>query len=136
MRTLQSLWKVTKIFRLHWQYHWGYHHPETAQKVRAMQKIACLRGKARFRIEGDFCFKGSDDILRELLVFSPKESGHDKDFLFLVDDEANTYAGIPTGWQLIDSDDGEACGDVICFLDGKRYLFEGESNNLIAVAEE
>ena len=101
-----------------------------------MQKIACLRGKARFRTDSDFGVKGSNDILRELLVFSPKEGGHDKDFLFLVDDEANTYAGIPAGWQLIDSDGVEARGDVIGFLDGKRYLFEGESNNLIAVAEE
>ena len=92
MRTLQSLWKATKIFRLHWQYHWGYHHPETAQRVQTMSKIECLRDKARFRIEGGFSIKGSDDILRELLVFSPKVNGHDKDFLFLVDDEANTYA--------------------------------------------
>ena len=136
MRTLQSLWKATKIFRSHWQYHCGYHHPETAQSVQTMQKIECLRDKARFRIEDGFRIEGSDEILRELLVFSPKENGHDKDFLFLVDDEANTYAGIPKGWRLIDSDGIEARGDVIGFLDGKRYLFEGGSNNLIAVAEE
>ena len=28
------------------------------------------------------------------------------------------------------------CGDVVGFLDGKRYLFEGGSGKLIAVAEE
>lgn len=136
MRTLQSLWKATKIFQLHWQYHWRYNHPETAQSVHAMQKIECLRDKARFRVEGGFHIDGSDDILRELYVFSPRENGHDKDFLFLVDDEANTYAGIPTGWQLIDSDGIEERGDVVGFLDGKRYLFEGGSNRLIAVAQE
>ncbi len=95
-----------------------------------MQKVRCFRDKARFRIDG------SDDILRELLVFSPKENEHDKDFLFLVDDGANTYTSIPKGWQLIDSDGVEARGDVVGFLDGKRYLFEGGLGKLIAVAEE
>ena len=136
MRTFRSLWKVTKIFQLHWQYHWWYHHPKTSQNVRAMQKIECLRDKARFRIEGGFRIEGSDDIVRELYVFSPKENGHDKDFLFLVDDEANAYASIPIGWRLIDSDGIEARGDIVGFLDGKRYLFEGGSNKLIAVVEE
>jgi hypothetical protein len=101
-----------------------------------MQKIECLRDKARFRIEGGFRIEGSDDIVRELYVFSPKENGHDKDFLFLVDDEANAYASIPIGWRLIDSDGIEARGDIVGFLDGKRYLFEGGSNKLIAVVEE
>ncbi len=136
MRTLQSLWKTTKIFQLHWQYHWWYHHPKTAQSVRAMQKVECLRDKARFRVKGGFHIDGSDDILRELYVFSPKENGHNKDFLFLVDDEANTYTSVPTGWQLIDSDGTEVRGDVVGFLDGKRYLFAGGSNELIAAAEE
>ena len=130
MRAIQSLIKFVQIFALHWQYHWWYHHPETSQKVQAMRKIECLRDKARFRI------KGSDGILRELLIFSPKEDGHNKDFLFLMDDMTNTYAAVPEGWQLIDSDGAEGRGDVVGFWDGKRYLFEGESNKLIAVAEE
>ena len=136
IRTVQFWQKFAKIFQLHWQYHWSYHHPETSQSVRAMRKIECLRDKARFRIEGGFRIEGSDDIVRELYVFSPKENGHDKDFLFLVDDEANTYGSIPTGWQLIDSDGIEARGDVVGFFDGKRYLFEGGSNKLIAVVQE
>ena len=136
IRTVQFWQNFMKIFRSHWQYHWWYHHPETSQRVQAMQKIECLRDKARFRIEEGFRIEGSDDILRELFVFSPKENGHDKDFLFLVDDQANAYAGIPKGWLLVDSDGIEARGDVVGFLDGKRYLFEGKSNKLIAVAEE
>lgn len=136
MKTIQFWQKFVKIFALHWQYHWSYHHPKTRQSIRAMQKVECLREKARFRIEGGFRINGSDDILRELLVFSPKENGHNKDFLFLVDDGANTYAGVPAGWQLIDSDGAEERGDVVGFWDGKRYLFEGESNELIAVAEK
>ncbi|MDE0011390.1 MAG: hypothetical protein OXU36_09600 [Candidatus Poribacteria bacterium] len=130
MRTVQFWQKFARIFLLHWRYHWSYHHPETSQSVQSMQKVECFRDKARFRIDG------SDDILRELLVFSPKENGHDKDFLFLVDDSANTYTSIPKGWQLIDSDGVEARGDVVGFLDGRRYLFEGGSGKLIAVAEE
>ena len=43
---------------------------------------------------------------------------------------------IPIGWRLIDSDGIEARGDIVGFLDGKRYLFEGGSNKLIAVVEE
>ena len=136
IRTVQFWQKFAKIFQLHWQYHWSYHHPETSQSVQAMEKMDCFRDKARFRIDGGFRIDGSDDILRELLVFSPKENGHDKDFLFLVDDEANAYASIPKGWQLIDSDGVEERGDVVGFLDGKRYLFEGGSNKLVAVAEE
>ena len=130
MRTIQSLIKFVQIFALHWQYHWAYHHPETRQSVRAMQKVECVRNKARFRINRN------DDILRELLVFSRKENGHNKDFLFLLDDMRNTYTSVPEGWQLIDSDGTEERGDVVGFWDSKRYLFEGESNKLIAVAEE
>ncbi len=136
VRTVQFWQKFVKIFGLHWQYHWSCHHPETSQRVRAMQKIECLRDKARFRVKGGFRLEGSDDVLRELLVFSPKENGHDKDFFFLIDDATNTYAGIPTDWQLIDSDGPEDHGDVIGFLDGRRYLFEGGSGKLVAVAEE
>ena len=130
MKFIQFWQKFIKIFRLHWQYHWLYHHPKTSQSFQAMQKIECLRDKARFRING------SDDLLRELLVFSSKDGGYLKDFLFLVDDRNNTYISVPADWQLIDSDGAEARGDVIGFWDGKRYLFEGESNELIAVAEE
>ena len=136
MRTIKSLIKFVKIFALYWQYHWSYHHPKTSQKVQAMQKTECLRDKARFRVERGFRIKGSDDIPRELLVFSPKENGHNKNFLFLVDDIKNTYTSVPEGWQLIDSDGVEERGDVVGFWDGKRYLFEGGSNKLIAVAEE
>lgn len=136
MRVVQFWQKFAQIFRLHWQYHWAYHHPATSQGMQAMQKVECFRDKARFRIEEGFCIDGSDDILRELFVFSPKKDGHDKDFLFLVDDRANTYMSIPKGWQLIDSDGIEERGDVVGFLSGKRYLFEGGSNKLIAVAEE
>ena len=136
MRTVQFWQKFVQIFQLHWQYHWSYHHPETSRRVQAMHKIVCFRDKARFRVDGGFRIDGSDDILRELLVFSPKENGHNKDFLFLVDDEANAYAGIPNGWQLIDSDGVEERGDVVGLLDGKRYLFEGGSDKLIAVAAE
>ena len=130
MRTIQFWQKFVKIFRLHWQYHWSYHHPKTSQNVQTMQKVECLRDKARFRINRN------DDILREFLVFSPKENGHNTDFLFLVDDMMNTYASIPQNWQLIDSDGAEERGDVVGFWAGKRYLFEGGTNKLIAVAEE
>lgn len=130
MRTIQFWQKFVQIFRLHWEYHWSYHHPKTSQHVQTMQKVECLRDKARFRINRN------DDILRELLVFSPKENGHNMDFLFLVDDMTNTYASIPQNWQLIDSDGAEERGDVVGFWDGKRYLFEGGSNKLLAVAEE
>ena len=130
MKTIRFWQKFVRIFRLHWQYHWSYHHPETRQKVQAMQKVECVRDTARFRINRN------DDIPRELLVFSPKENGHNTDFLFLVDDMTNAYASIPQNWQLIDSDGAEERGDVVGFWDGKRYLFEGGSNKLIAVAEE
>ncbi len=130
MRTIQFWQKFVKIFQLHWAYHWSYHHPKTSQKVQAMEKVECLRDKARFGVEG------SDDTYHEFLVFSPKEGEHNEEFLFLVDEETNTYAGIPQNWQLIDSDGAEERGDVVGFLDGKRYLFEGESNKLMAVAEE
>ncbi len=136
MRSIQFWQKFIKIFGLHWQYHWSYHHPKTSQKVQAMYKVECLRDKARFRVDGGFRIEGSDNILRELFVFSPKENGHDKDFLFLVDDEANVYTSVPKDWQLIDSDGSEERGDVVGFLEGKRYLFEGGSNRLIAVAAE
>ena len=130
MRTIQFWLKFVKIFRLHWEYHWSYHHPKTSQKVQAMQKIECLRDKARFRIPE------RDDTLHEFQVFSPRESEGNTDFLLLVDDEANTYTNIPEGWQLMDSEGFEKRGDVVGFLDGKRYLFEGGSNKLLAVAEE
>ena len=52
-------------------------------------------------------------MLRELLVFSPKENGHNTDFLFLFDDMTNTYASIPQNWHLIDSDGAEERGDVV-----------------------
>ena len=130
MRTIQLWQKFVKIFRLHWQYHWSYHHPKTRQKVQAMQKIECLRDKARFRIQEN------DDALHEFRVFSPKENEGNTDFLFLVDEETNAYVDVPKGWQLIDSDGTEARGDVVGFLDGKRYLFEGGSDKLLAVAEE
>ncbi len=131
MRAIQFWQKFVQIFRLHWQYYWSYHHPETRQSVQAMRKVECVRAKVRFRING------SDGILRELLVFSPKENGHNTDFLFLVDaDKTNTYTGIPAGWHLIDSDGAEELGDIVGFWGGKRYLFEGGSNKLIAVAEE
>ncbi len=136
MRAVQFWQKFAQIFRLHWQYHWAYHHPATSHGMQAMQKVECFRDKVRFRVDGGFQIEGSDDILRELLVFSPKTNGHDRDFLFLVDDEANTYASVPKGWQLVDSDGIEERGDVVGFLSGKRYLFEGGSNKLIAVAEE
>ena len=130
MRAIQFWWKFAKIFRLHWEYHWSYHHPKTSQKVRAMEKMECLRDKACFRIEG------SADIFHELLVFMPKQSEGNTEFLFLVDNEANAYTSIPEGWQLIDLDGPEERADVVGFLDGKRYLFEGGSDKLIAVAEE
>ncbi|MDE0684411.1 MAG: hypothetical protein OXI63_15950 [Candidatus Poribacteria bacterium] len=130
MRVIQSWWKFARIFRLHWEYYWSYHHPKTSQKVQAMQKIECLRNKARFRI------RESDDTLHEFQVFSPKESEGNTNFLFLVDEEANAYADMPKDWQMVDSHGAEACGDVVGFLDGKRYLFEGGSNKLLAVAEE
>ena len=130
MKTIRLWQKFVKTFRLHWQYHWSHHHPKTNQKVQTMQKIECLRDKARFRIPE------RDDTRHELLVFSPKEIEGDTDVLFLVDEEANAYADVPKGWQLIDSDGTEARGDVVGFLDGKRYLFEGGSNKLLAVAEE
>ena len=130
MRTIRFWWKVAKIFRWHWEYHWSYHHPKTSQKVQAMQKVECIRDKARFRI------RENDDTLHEFRVFSPKESEGNTEFLFLVDEEANAYADVPKGWQMVDSYSAEACGDVVGFLDGKRYLFEGGSNKLLAVAEE
>ena len=130
MRTIQSLIKFVQIFALHWQYHWAYHHPETRQSVRAMQKVECVRDKARFRIPE------RDDSFHEFRVFSPKESEGTADFLFLVDEEANAYADVPKGWQLVDSHGAEARGDVVGFLEGKRYLFEGGSGKLLAVAEE
>ena len=136
MRTIQSLIKFVKTFALYWQYHWAYHHPKTSQQVQAIRKIECLREKARFRVEQGFRIKRSDDMLRELLVFSPKENGHNKHFLFLVDEMKNTYTSVPESWQLIDSDGVEERGDVVGFWDGKRYLFEGGSNRLIGVADE
>ncbi|MYC76061.1 hypothetical protein F4X10_09905 [Candidatus Poribacteria bacterium] len=136
MKVIQFWHKFVKIFLLHWEYHWSYHHPKTNQNVQTMRKIECLRDKARFRIEGGFRINGSDDILRELLVFSPKENGHNRDFLFLVDDMTNTYASVPKNWRLVDSDGAEERGDVVGFWDGRRYLFEGGSNQLIAVTEE
>ena len=130
MRTIQFWLKFAKIFRLHWDYHWSYHHPKTCQKVQAMQKIECLREKARFGIDED------SGILHEYLVFSPKGSGNEEEFVFLFGGSTNTHAGIPEGWRMIDSDGAEKRGDVVGFLEGKRYLFEGESNKLLAVAEE
>ena len=130
MKSIQFWRKFVKIFRLHWEYHWSYHHPKTSQKVQAMQKVECVRDNARFRI------RESDDTLHEFQVFSPKEGEYNQEFLLLVDEAANTYAGIPKGWRLIDSDGAEERGDVVGFLDGKRYLFEGGSNKLIAVVEE
>ena len=130
MRAIQLWQKFAKIFRSHWEYHWSYHHPKTSQKVQAMPKIECLRDKARFRIPE------RDDTLHEFLVFSPRESEGNTDFLLLVDDEANTYTNIPEGWQLMDLDGPEERGDVIGFLDGKRYLFEGGSDKMLAVVEE
>ncbi|RKU21086.1 hypothetical protein C6503_05095 [Candidatus Poribacteria bacterium] len=130
MRSIQYWWKFAKIFRLHWEYHWAYHHPKTSQKVQAMEKVECLRDKARFRI------RESDDTLHEFQVFSPKESEGNTNFLFLVDEEANAYTSIPEGWQLMGLDGPEERADVVGFLDGKRYLFEGGSNKLLAVAEE
>ena len=130
MRTIQFWQKFVKIFRLHWAYHWSYHHPKTSQKVQAMEKVECLRDKARFRV-GE-----SDDPFHEFHVFSPKETEGNRDFIFLVDDQANAYAEIPKGWQMIDSHGTEARGDIVGFLDGKRYLFEGGSSKLTAVAEE
>ena len=130
MRTIQFWQKFVKIFRLHWGYHWSYHHPKTSQSVQAMQKVECVRDKARFRT------RESDDTVHEFCVFIPKENGHNTDFLFLVDNMTNAYASIPQNWQLIDSDGAEECGDVVGFLEGKRYLFEGGSGKLLAVAEE
>ena len=130
MKSIQFWWKFARIFRWHWEYHWSYHHPKTSQKVQAMQKVECIRDKARFGV------KGSDDTRHEFLVFTPKGSDGNAEFLFLVDEEANTYASIPKDWRLIDSDGAEERGDVVGFLDGKRYLFEGGSNKLLAVAEE
>ena len=130
MKTIRFWQKFVRTFRLHWQYHWSYHHPKTSQKVQAMQKVECVRDSARFRIPE------SDGTLHEFRVFSPKEAEHNEKFLLLVDEETNTYAGIPKGWRLIDSDGAEEHGDVVGFWDGKRYLFEGGSNKLIAVAEE
>ena len=130
MKTIRFWQKFARIFRLHWQYHWSYHHPKTSQKVQAMQKIECLRDKARFRTQE------SDATLHEFRVFSPKESEGNTDFLFLVDEEANAYADVPKGWQLVDSHGTEARGDVVGFWNGKRYLFEGGSGKLLAVAEE
>ena len=95
-----------------------------------MQKIECVRDKARFRIPE------RDDSFHEFRVFSPKESEENTDFLLLVDEEANAYADVPKGWQLVDSHGTEARGDVVGLLDGKRYLFEGGSGKLLAVAEE
>ena len=131
MRTIQFWQKFVKIFRLHWAYHWSYHHPKTSQKVQAMEKVECLQDKARFGVEG------SDDTYHEFLVFSPKETEGNTEFMSLVDDDrANAYTEIPKGWQMVDSQGTEARGNVIGFLDGKRYLFEGGSNKLMAVAEE
>ena len=130
MKTIQFWQKFVKIFLLHWEYHWSYHHPKTSQSVQTMQKIECVRDKARFRT------RESDDTLHEFRVFSPKEGEHNEEVLLLVDEEANTYAGIPKNWRLIDSDGAEERGDVVGFLEGKRYLFEGGSNKLLAVAEE
>ena len=83
MKTIRFWQKFVRIFRLHWQYHWSYHHPKTSQKVQAMQKVECVRDKARFRT------RESDDTLHEFRVFSPKASEGNTDFLFLVDEEAN-----------------------------------------------
>ena len=130
MRTIQFWQKFVQIFRLHWEYHWSYHHPKTSQHVQTMQKVECFRDKARFRVNG------SDDPFHEFLVFRPKGSEENTGFLFLVDEEANAYADVPKGWQIIDLYGTEALGDVVGLLDGKRYLFEGGSNKLIAVAEE
>ncbi len=130
MRTIQFWRKFVKIFRLHWEYHGSYHHPKTSQKVQAMEKVECLRDKARFGIEG------SDAPYQEFFVFTPKEGKHNAEFLFLVDEETNTYAGIPKNWQLIDLEGAEERGDVVGFLDSRRYLFEGGSNRLLAVADE
>ena len=130
MKTIRFWQRFVRIFRLHWQYHWSYHHPKTSQSVQAMQKVECLRDTVRFRIPE------SDDSCHEFLVFSRKESERNTDFLFLVDEEANTYADMPEGWQIIDSDGFEKRGDVVGILDGKRYLFEGGSGKLLAVAEE
>ena len=130
MKTIRFWQRFVRIFRLHWQYHWSYHHPKTSQSVQAMQKVECLRDTVRFRIPE------SDDSFHEFLVFSRKESEGDTDFLFLVDEEANAYTDMPEGWQIIDSDGFEKRGDVVGILDGKRYLFEGGSGKLLAVAEE
>ena len=130
MKTIRFWQKFVRIFRLHWQYHWSYHHPETRQSVRAMQKVECVRDKARFRI------RESDGTLHEFLVFSPKDGEGNTEFLFLVDNEANAHTSIPESWQLMDSDGTEARGDVVGFLEGKRYLFEGGSGKLLAVAEK
>ena len=130
MKTIRFWQKFVRIFRLHWQYHWSYHHPETRQSVRAMQKVECVRDKARFRIPE------RDDSFHEFLVFSRKKSEGTADFLLLVDEEANAYADVPKGWQLVDSHGTEVRGDVVGLLDGKRYLFEGGSGKLLAVAEE
>ena len=130
MKVIQFWWKFAKIFRLHWEYHWSYHHPETSQKVQAMQKVECVRDKARFRIQE------SDDTLHKFQVFSEKKSKGNTDFLLLVDNETNAYTSIPEGWQLMGLDGPQECGDVVGFWNGKRYLFEGGSNKLIAVAEE
>lgn len=130
MRTIQFWQKFVQIFRLNWEYHWSYHHPKTSQSVQAMQKVECVRDKVRFRT------RESDDTLHEFRVFSPKESEGNTDFLFLVDEEANAYADVPKGWQIVDLHGTEARGDVIGFWNGKRYLFEGGSGKLLAVAEE
>lgn len=130
MKSIRFWQKFVRIFRLHWQYHWSYHHPETRQSVRAMQKVECVRDKARFRIPE------RDDSFHEFLVFSRKKSEGTADFLFLVDEEANAYADVPKGWQLVDSHGTESCDNVVGFLEGKRYLFEGGSGKLLAVAEE
>ena len=131
MKAIQFWQKFARIFRLHWEYYWSYHHPKTSQRMQAMQKIECLRDKARFRIEG------RANTFYEFLVFSPKETEGNTEFMFLVDDDrANAYTEIPKDWQMVDSQGTEARGDVIGFLDGKRYLFEGGSNKLMAVAEE
>ena len=94
MNTIRFWRRFVKIFRLHWQYHWSYHHPKTSQKVQTMQKVECIRDKAYFRIPE------SDDSFHELLVFSPKESEGNTDFLLLVDEEAHAYADVPKDWQL------------------------------------
>lgn len=130
MRTIQFWQKFLKIFRLHWEYHWSYHHPKTSQNVQTMQKVECLRDKARFRVNG------RDDTFHEFLVFRPKGSEENTESLFMVDDMTNTYVSIPQNWRLIDSDGAEERGDIVGFWDGKRYLFEGGSNKLIAVVEE